>query len=1056
MKKAIKLIALFIVLCMAMTTILAACQKDCGDGKHTDENHDGVCDVCKKDGLTVTHTGGVATCQKRAVCEVCGQEYGELGEHNWDASTNDCQHKPTCTVCGETSGDFGPHNFVAAEDCLHEGTCSVCGETDGVIGPHTDEGDKYQAATCQKLAKCGLCGKEYGTLAGHSFELQNGKEICSVCGYEFKAYLALGDYLKTLKTDLDRLKSVIGAVNAEVDKQVNDAYLAGVDAIQNASSVETALEAFDAAKKNMAECIPLANGVYSFTNKTYEEKLEILGILESSAIRNGMTGITVYEDGGYVMYDPSVTLGTENYIPGYGFGVLSEGSITADLEKESNSEWKRYYHTFNANDPGTVCYADDQGSEVGDFFSYIGASYFTTFMNDTKDGYEWVPELAASMPEPVGETNDYGQTAKWRFELRKDLKYNTLSTLRAKYNNRAVALEDFVTPYKLLLNQANGFYRGQEQSTATGAQAIAGVKAYYSSTKDSPKGILSNEEADFSKVGIKAYEEDGKWYFEYELGAPVNQFYAMYYISSSLYMPVPKEFIDEVGVDYYQGYNADKTQTPVDNSLSLGAYTLERWDSNQQVVYKKNPNYVYASTKYKIEGIHINILPAATTDPEAGIKEFLDGKIHASGIPETMLSQYKDDPRTRVSQGSSCVKLNVNALDQDTWETLFGVEGTVTQTPRSQYWECEPALSNAHFRQALSYSINRQLLADKKGFVGSVDFFSSNYMYDPEKGLSYSTTDAHKKALNDNGILVENGTDQYGYSRELAIQYFKMALNELESAGIYKPGTELDPTVITIEIAWQAASQEQTFHKYIKQFWEDTFNDRAVSDGKYRLEVVFWVGDIWSDVYYNKMMLGQFDIGFGSISGNPLDPLSFLNVLSSDQSISGNFTLNWGIDTSDPDADILVFDGVRWSFDALFKASQETTYVVDGKVSPWVSVDEKATKFEKTNDGVKATITLSFAEGVEMEVGDFVLFGSNFLETGDYNEFSVMDYVQGDPVETDNSITYTLLIPNSEIAKFGYSTNQGIDIYLGYEIEEYKVSVPVDLFTSVYYDFVAK
>lgn len=28
-----------------------------------------------------THTGGTATCLNKAVCELCGEEYGELADH---------------------------------------------------------------------------------------------------------------------------------------------------------------------------------------------------------------------------------------------------------------------------------------------------------------------------------------------------------------------------------------------------------------------------------------------------------------------------------------------------------------------------------------------------------------------------------------------------------------------------------------------------------------------------------------------------------------------------------------------------------------------------------------------------------------------------------------------------------------------------------------------------------------------------------------------------------------------------------------------------------------
>lgn len=40
-----------------------------------------------------THTGGTATCQNKAVCEICGEEYGSLAAHNYVDGV--------CSVCGE-------------------------------------------------------------------------------------------------------------------------------------------------------------------------------------------------------------------------------------------------------------------------------------------------------------------------------------------------------------------------------------------------------------------------------------------------------------------------------------------------------------------------------------------------------------------------------------------------------------------------------------------------------------------------------------------------------------------------------------------------------------------------------------------------------------------------------------------------------------------------------------------------------------------------------------------------------------------------------------------
>lgn len=833
--------------------------------------------------------------------------------------------------------------------------------------------------------------------------------------------LTLDDYKAYVQYDLQNVLASIGVdkLDASVKAGVEAAFEAGKTAINAAVDVKAVQAAFANAKQAMAEEIPEANGLYSFIGKSNAEKTEILGILEAYAVRNGITGISLFENGGYVMYSDRVTLGTENYIPGYGFGILTEGNITADLATETNPDWKRYYHTWNAADPGTANYLNDQGSEVADFYSYFASGFFTTFMNETKDGYDWVPELANTKPEALDA--DYastGMSRKWRFEIKTGanagLKYTTNSSLdsRKAFNNRPVELEDYITPFKLLLTQSNGYFRGSElANTTTGA--IVGAKAYYDSTAD-----VSMEEADFSKVGLRVYEENGKSYFEYEYTTPQTAFYSMYYITSSLYMPVPMDFLKLVTPANYLGFNETKTETPVDNALALGAYALEAWNSEQEVVYKKNPNYVFADTKYAIPGVHINILPAANEDTEAGLKEFLAGNTDSSGIPQTRLEEFKSDPRTRHTTGDSNFKLNVNATDEETWEYLFGENGVVCQTPKSEYWVVEPALGNEHFVKALSLSIDRISFADARGSIASVDYLSSNYMSDPENGISYSTTQAHKNAV---ASLLEN-TDGCGYNLELAREYFKVALAELEAEGKYVAGTKDNPTKIEIEIGWQYPTNEDNYHKEIEQFLESAFNDESVSAGKYQLDVVFWVGNTWSDIYHNKMMIGQYDLGFGSISGNSLNPLDFVSVLSSDQAISGSFTLNWGKDTNDVDSDIIVYEGQRWSYDALWTAANSVAFVVDGKNANATSIELVS---QTANDDGSYTSVIEFTnlytDLLEVSIDDVVMC----WYAGTYKEVSVLE---SSAVVEENGV-YTVTITTDAETAAAYAGDMGFDIY---------------------------
>jgi hypothetical protein len=872
------------------------------------------------------------------------------------------------------------------------------------------------------------------------------------------AYMDEDDYKAYIGYDLTMLyDSIAGQIDEDTDAQAQAALEEGIEAIEAAGTVLEVKAAYDAAAEKIASLVPLANGLYSYKKLPNSERTNILGILERYAVSTGITGISLFENGGYSMYNPRITLGTENYIVGYGFGTLPEGNITEDLPYETNPDWARYFHTYESSDPGTLNYLNDQGAQVGDLFGYIGASFYTNFMNATKDGYDWVPELALEKPVAVNDDDGDGMATTWRFQVRTGetdgLKYTIASEKedRAAFNNRPVALEDYETAFKLLLTQQNQLYRGGELANASNSSAIAGAKEFYQATENG-----YNEDA-WQKVGIKTYVEDGKNYFEVTWTGEQTQFYCMYYISSSLYMPVPQEFLDLVTVQNIWGFNNDATESPVDNGLCLGAYYLERYDSDQQIVYAKNPNYVYADTKYAIPGVHVKIFTAAAEDTTAGFNEFLAGHFDSTGIPQEFLDEYRTDPRTRSTTGTSNFKLNVNATDAETWEYLFGEEGTVTQTPKDSYWDLKPALGNSHFVKALSYSIDRLTFSTARGSIPSVDYLSSNYMIDPENGISYASTEAHKEAVQQ---LLED-TDGYGYSIELARDYFRMALTELEAEGAYTPGTKENPTVIHIELAWMYPTHEENYHNEIKNFFETAFNDDSVCGGVYQLSADFWVGNAWSDVYYNKLMVGQYDLGFGSISGNPLDPIGFFNVLSSDPVISGSFTLNWGTDTNDPAAYPIVYDGMRWSFDALYNAVNQKAITADGQDKPVITIDY--TNITKNEDGSYTgsfTVTTTLSDITEITITDVVCCNYERYNYGDgnYDESPVEFTVEAG----ENGVqTVTFTVPADLAAD--YATGSGTSAepigYTGFDLyydQVFDGDASTGLYYSVYDNFVVE
>ena len=129
------------------------------------------------------------------------------------------------------------------------------------------------------------------------------------------------------------------------------------------------------------------------------------------------------------------------------------------------------------------------------------------------------------------------------------------------------------------------------------------------------------------------------------------------------------------------------------------------------------------------------------------------------------------------------------------------------------------------------------------------------------------------------------------------------------------------------------------------------------------------------------MKHGEYDLGFGAISGNDLNPINFFEVLKSDN--SSDFTLNWGHDTSKVSSDI-VYDDKTWSFDSLWKASDTGVALAsDGSIASVANAStayttKDGTKYTSINDNDhSSTYTLSFKTLVEGGAQDILVYVKN-------------------------------------------------------------------------------
>lgn len=739
------------------------------------------------------------------------------------------------------------------------------------------------------------------------------------------------------------------------------------------------------------ELLPIASGAHQYIDKSYAERTEILGKLEKYAVDNAITGLPLFENSGYQMMNPRIVKGTTNYVTNYGFSTLRDGYIKegVNLEGETNDKYQNYYHTWSSSDPASLNAWNTDGSEIADLAANAMTGYFGTKLNAEKTGYEWYGVLSTDdhmLPVLNDGSIIENPTAEelhttWRMHVRTGeaggVAYRTASTLsnRAAFDGRYVTLEDYITAFKMLLNGANGLYRGAELAKKTGKGALAGLANYYAVTKAiGEKGVTTHEAAEyyFSKSGIASGTDEKGDYLEFTFQTPVNRFYAMYSMSSGLYQPIPAEFVNLVGIENLGGYSKDKSTSPIDNFLSLGPYMIESWESEKLITFKRNDDWWERKENpnlYRIGGIHQTILPGYATDKNIAFKEFLSGNLDAAGIPSDYLEQYSSDPRANVIPGDSVFKLNLNTCDEETWEYLFGEEGTQVQTKRADYWEVKPWMSNDNFIRGLFYSIDRATFASKFGCTPSVNYFSNDYMSNPETGESYNSTAAHKAALQD---FWGDTLDTAGYSLSLATEAFKVAIEELLDEGSIQ---ETTPS-IDIEIWWMYPNMIQSQGALIGGYFKSAFDAAAESLGlPVRLNVIQNAVNDALDVYYDHLMVGQFDLGFGSISGNTLDPLNFMEVLKS--SNSSGFTLNWGADTSvvAEDESALVHDGYRWSFDTLWDAA-DAGVILNEAGTPIDAVEIQVSSVVPTADTVtiEGTLSVQNFDGLVVELAD--IFGT--------------------------------------------------------------------------------
>lgn len=717
----------------------------------------------------------------------------------------------------------------------------------------------------------------------------------------------------------------------------------------------------------------LANGTYDFTQLNWKERSKILASLEYYALRNHSAGIPLYDDATYEQFSQRITLPSQKYLTNYGFGtsygrIDGSGKMYNATINEPNAKWQSYFHGYTNTDSGTFNGWNATGSDVTERTSMITSSYFGVKANEDNTAYSWVGSLSqtdapimldengkvisadkdgyavredGSFYTKLGEDGVTEQkvlyseatSQRWRVKVKtgSELIYHTAETSRwkSKYDGTNVKLEDYLTPFKALL-MSNMARTSELVSDTSGFQGA--MDFFYNNNKAQ---YLDNWEA--SNVGIQLNKEEGA--IEFAFIQPKSSSYARTALSSSLFSPIPEDFLKDLGSGSFTtgtanygkiGTSKNGSYTDVfDNILTLGAYIPEYWQQNSKLVYKANKDYFEASD-FHFDG-YTEVIFEGTSADENAYNAFLNNELDEVTIPLSQLQAHKNDPTVLRTEGSTIIKLNLNSTTDEEWEYYFGEKGVISTHPANNYWNTQPIMSNDDFLDGVYFAIDRKQLADMAGKNPAVSYLSSAYMLDPNGVVSYRDSAEGKGVV---ANFQKAAGNEYCYSRSLAETYFKRAGDTLIANGDYERGDEIE-----LKVIYRYQKTIDNLGSYIKSYIEDAFNSANKGNGL-TLKLDLMTGGTQYTDTYTKMDRGEFDMAEGAVSGNVLNPLDFMNTLSTNKSLNQGFCLSWGKRTDElheagsTDRYAATYNGVDFSYDALWNATQSFTPVDEGLATP--------------------------------------------------------------------------------------------------------------------------
>ncbi len=649
-----------------------------------------------------------------------------------------------------------------------------------------------------------------------------------------------------------------------------------------------------------------ATGFFNYKFADPELRLDFMAAAEKYLMNNMAAGIPLFASGSFALYSSRLQLPVDNYIAvmGYGtaFGTMSADDSTVLMDDgEFGNEGEYTYRTTISTNPGTFNqWLYDTSTDSDLMANYYDALYSYEF-NADKTGYAVVPSMASGAPIPIDSTTtDSGKLVSktWQIPLRDDLvwKYHPdTDTSNLPSGHEAITAEDFIDTFKLALDLE--WFR----AVSGGGDFLSSTNAIYMAQE------YLDGDATWDEVGLSVV--DGN--IEFQFINDMSDWNIRYFLSSFVMTPINVELFDEFEANI-EGEETNPYGTSEDTIAYHGAYYVDYFEADKVLRYKENDLFhspdLYFYTGYSY---------AVIEDSAVAFQEFNAGKLEGASVPTAEFETYENHPGLKQVPGATTYRIMINGL---------GTEEAQRELFPDSSWIPEPILALEDFKMAMYHAIDRQVLAEDvlKTRTSNMFYFTEAYLVDAELGIPYRLTPQ--------GESVQEGLSPstYGFNADAAHAYFLLAVDTLIEDGDIVAGTTDAWTEIHIELnnysnsdSWDLALE------WIKTAYEANFQD----EDRF-VKVTFSIHPKpFPGMYYDFMMVGEFDMSVGGISGSTLDAASFLDTYSSDN--RGGFTLNWGIDTSQAEIQVQYeYLGVAynqmWSFDAISSVLNGEIYLDKG------------------------------------------------------------------------------------------------------------------------------